>query len=244
MMNKNNQEKGKNQEVPIRTFYPNPDNYDTRKDTRIARTVRVEFPPDRGPFERRMFWEHLKRLGIEEMLETCGTTAKKNEFILTFETMGATKIFKDFGDFETEKGIPCRVNIKKPEKRNFNGKISVPIKVHWVPYHIDMQVALSELEKEPGIKITGARYDTIKNDPEMSHIRTGLRTVWVEVDNTEVIPHKIQWKNKGEKGTALLIIFGRAVPCFRCWNNGHTRQDCVEVKCGKCHKFGHNTNSC
>jgi hypothetical protein len=169
---------------------------------------------------------------------------QKNEFILTFENTEATKIFKDFGDFETENGVPCRVNVQRPERRNYNGKISVPIKVHWVPYHIDMQAAPSELEKTPGVRITGARYDTIKNDPEMGHIRTGIRTVWVEVQNVEAIPHKIHWKSKGEKGTALLTVFGRAVPCFRCWDSGHSRQECAAIKCGKCHKFGHSTNLC
>jgi hypothetical protein len=51
-----NQEREKNQNVTNRTFYPNPDNFDKGKETRIARTVRVEFHPDRGPYERRMFW--------------------------------------------------------------------------------------------------------------------------------------------------------------------------------------------
>jgi hypothetical protein len=76
-------------------------------------------------------------------------------------------------------------------RRNTNGKLKVAIKCHWVPYHIDMGNALNQLEKIEGLKITGARYDTVRNDPLLKNVRTGVRTVWVKVDNIEKIPHKI-----------------------------------------------------
>jgi hypothetical protein len=73
---------GGNQPMTNATSYPNLDNHNRQKHTRMGRTVRAEFTP-RGPYERRMFWGHLKDLGIEDHLKTCGVTSKKNEFVLT-----------------------------------------------------------------------------------------------------------------------------------------------------------------
>lgn len=124
------------------------------------------------------------------------------------------------------------------------GKIRTAIKCHWVPHHVDMANALKELEATEGVKITGARYDTVRNDTLMKNVRTGIRTVWVEVDTMQNIPHKLEWQQGGQSGTALVTLFGRPVPCFKCWREGHTRADCTAPRCEICKKIGHGASNC
>jgi hypothetical protein len=227
------------------TDYPNPDVADNQINTRLRRAVKASFTANQGPYGRDKFTKHLNDLGILEELETCGATAQRNTFILTFATIRAAEEFKRAGNFTTADGLFCSLNPNRDTlRRNASGKLKVAIKCHWVPYHVDMGNALNQLEKIDGLKITGARYDTVRNDPLLKNVRTGVRTVWVEVDNIEKIPHKIEWQQGNQFGTALITVFGREVPCFRCWKSGHSRPECKEPKCDSCKKIGHFSQDC
>jgi hypothetical protein len=227
------------------TEYPNPDSVDENVATRQRRTVRATFTPNQGPYGRHSFSAHLINFNILNHLETCGATAQKNTFTLTFDTISAAQKFREAGDFVTGEGVTCRVDPGRDGIRfAANGKTRATVKCHWVPYHVDMANALKTLETMQGVKIKGARYDTVRNDPLLKDVSTGIRTVWLEVDNPNDIPHKIEWRQGLQSGTALITVFGRAVPCFRCWKDGHNRAECKEPKCDRCRQIGHFTDDC
>lgn len=227
------------------TEYSNPDSTDENVATRLRRTVRATFTPNQGPYGRHSFAAHLLDINILNHLETCGATAQRNTFTLTFDSLQAAQRFREAGDFVTSEGVTCRVDPGRDGIRfTDSGKIRATVKCHWIPYHVDMANALKTLEMTSGIKITGARYDTVRNDPNMKDVRTGIRTVWLEVERLSDIPHKIDWQQGLQSGTALVTVFGRAVPCFRCWRDGHNRADCTAPKCDKCRQIGHFSFEC
>lgn len=207
--------------------------------------MRASFTPNSGPYGRHNFAAHLLSLNLLNHLETCGATAQRHTFTLTFDSIPAAEHFKAAGDFTTSEGIRCMVNPQNNGQRlTVTGKIRTTVKRHWIPYHVDMANALFALEKTEGIKIVGARYDTARNDPLLKDVRTGIRTVWLEVDHLNCIPQKIEWQQGPQKGTALVTVYGRPVACFKCWREGHTRATCTAPRCEKCHKFGHYTFDC
>jgi hypothetical protein len=95
------------------TDYPNPDVADNQISTRLRRAVKASFTANRGPYVRDKFTKHLNDLGILEELETCGATAQRNTFILTFATIKAAEEFKRAGNFTTADGLFCSVNPNK-----------------------------------------------------------------------------------------------------------------------------------
>lgn len=218
----------------------NPDNNCPDGQTRLERTTRILLPKGVKGYSREMFIEHLNDTVGTNKLEACGPTNAPHIWQLTFLTKGDKDAFEKEGDFQAN-GQTARIIFPRDSPNRKRTRFY--IRVHWIPYHIHMTKALLELDSIPGIRILSANYDQCRT-PGMEHVRTTVRTVCIETEDTSLIPFYMKWGTKTEGGTAMITMKDRPPKCLKCGELGHVRKDCKAVKCSKCNAIGHTTESC
>jgi hypothetical protein len=107
-----------------------------------------------------------------------------------------------------------------------------------------MRAVVKALERIPEITVVSATYDKSVMDG-LKHVNSLLRTIWVETDSPQAIPHAINWQHEGQSGQSLVTMRNRAPVCLRCFQGGHMRKDCpLNLRCRVCARSGHDDPSC
>jgi hypothetical protein len=132
-------------------------------------------------------------------------------WLLTFTTLDAKEKFVNAGDFITREGAEARITAVKKQRH--------ALRLHWVPFYVPMRAVVKAFERIPEITVVSATYDKSVMDG-MKHVNSLLRTIWVETDSPQVIPHAINWQHEGQSGQALITMRNRAPVCLRCFQGG------------------------
>jgi hypothetical protein len=193
-------------------------------------------PKEGAPYNRKLFAEQLSKLDLLKNLEACGPSIQANIWLLTFDSAESkTKFIRGGEDFESN-GIKISVALPRSMAPN-----RYYIKLHWVPYEIPTQVAYNELQKIPGIKILSAGYENAREEGFQT-VRTGVRLLTIETKDPASIPYLSTWTFMGRNGRILISLKGRPQICLKC--SGHFIKDCTAVKCNKCYELGHTADNC
>jgi hypothetical protein len=215
-----------------------PDASDKNSDSRYLRTCTVTLPPRGGAYTRAIFLEHLRSTGCLAALEACGPTSAPHVWQFTFKSETEKRKFQDRGDFVTSTGLEARLVKPKP-KAAYNRH---NIRVHWVPYHVPMDVIKKRIEA-CNVKVVSAKYETA-NVEGFEAVKSLVRSLVVETTNPQNIPYTFKWSFKGQYGVGLVTIKGRAPYCMKCQSPGHRSGECKAPKCTKCSKVGHIASAC
>jgi hypothetical protein len=78
------------------------------------------------------------------------------------------------------------------------------------------------VEKYPELTVTSASYDKSVIE-RLKYVNSLIRTLWIETENPQSIPHAINWHSDGQTGQALVTMKNRAhAPVrLRCFEDGH-----------------------
>jgi hypothetical protein len=213
-----------------------PDELDGNYATRIHRTVRVSLPPGGRDYNRGSFAQRVEETCGLDKLEACGPMAAGHIWMLTFSNIDAKERFANAGDFKTREGAEARVSAVKKQRH--------AVRVHWVPFHVPMKAIVKAFERYPELTVTSASYDKSVIEG-LKHVNSLIRTLWIETENPQSIPHAINWHSDGQTGQALVTMKNRAPVCLRCFEGGHLRKNCpLNVKCRVCFQAGHDDPLC
>jgi hypothetical protein len=157
-------------------------------------------------------------------------------WMLTFVDVDSKDRFVAAGDFTTREGALAQVNAIKRQR--------YPIRVHWVPFYVPMAKVIKPFAEISGVKVVSAQYDKSVIEG-LTHVNSLVRTVWVETDTPNSIPHAINWRMEGQGGQALVTMRNRAPVCLKCFEPGHMRKSCpLFIKCRVCKQSGHDDSDC
>jgi hypothetical protein len=173
------------------TFRPfiNADVNDVNKEKRESRTTTASLSPKSG----------LKKLACLRFLEACGRMAAPHAWQFTFANVETMRKFKQEGDFKKSNCLEAR--FAAPRHRSSTRFLQFfLVRCHWVPYSVPMEIALKELAAIPGITILSSKYENIR-DPEMEHVRSGVRAVVIDTAQENSIPYILKWAYNGQKGS-------------------------------------------
>lgn len=117
--------------------------------------------------------------------------------MLTFASLEAKERFANAGNFPTREGAKARVTAVKRQRH--------AVRVHWVPFHIPMKAVVKAYENSSGLTVTSASYDKSAIDG-LKHVNGLIRTIWLETDNPQNVPHAINWSFERQHGQALVTM--------------------------------------
>jgi hypothetical protein len=158
--------------------------------------------------------------------------------MLTFVDVDSKDRFVAAGDFATREGALAQVNAVKRQRH--------PIRVHWVPFYVPMAKVIKPFTEISGrpIKVLSAQYDKSVMEG-LTHVNSLVRTVWVETDTPNSIPHAINWRYEGQRGQALVTMKNKTPVCLKCFAPGHMGKNCpLFIKCRVCKQSGHDEPDC
>ena len=90
--------------------------------------------------------------------------------------------------------------------------------------------------RQSGLQVVHAGFDNsvVKG---MEHVKSGIRTVTVETDQPNNIPHLFNWFFDGQSGRALVTMTGRDPICLKCNQVGHISARCDASYCRQCREY-------
>jgi hypothetical protein len=104
-------------------------------------------------------------------------------------------------------------------------------------------IELQNFAIKDSIKVSKEKY----NDPEMSHMESGVIVVEFKykLENNQRVTN-LTGPNKVSKFKCIIQLIGYPPKCLACLETGHISRECQKAKlfCSKCKKRGHQTENC
>ncbi|XP_077552084.1 uncharacterized protein LOC144166436 [Haemaphysalis longicornis] len=193
----------------------------------MNRTVVLHCDTKGRPYRIEDFRQPLKDLGVVQEASGIGAFQMSHVWLVKFRTDDAKKIV-DAGHLD-------RVCLVVDPNRQ-----EIRVKLHWVSFDVTNDTIRRIFGAYGEVKdVTSERWrveDFENADSTTRFVCLVLR----EGVTLDCLPHQLRLG----KGTALVVVPGRAPMCLRCNTAGHIRRECRVPKCGECHGFGHEQAEC
>ncbi|XP_077541900.1 uncharacterized protein LOC144153972 [Haemaphysalis longicornis] len=197
----------------------------------MNRTVVLHCDTKGRPYRIEDFRQPLMDLGVIQEVGGIGAFQMSHVWLVKFRTDDAKKKIVDAGHLDVKRRVCLVVDPNRQEIR---------VKLHWVSFDVTNDTIRRLFGTYGEVKdVTSERWrveDCENADSTTRFVRLVLR----EGVTLDCLPHQLRLG----KGTALVVVPGRAPMCLRCNTAGHIRRECRVPKCGECHGFGHEQVEC
>jgi len=188
-------------------------------------TVRLVAPAAGMPYSRMDFYAAVKSVVGQAAIIGMGQGERNNVWSVTLDSPEARM------QLLTADGLTAK---DRPIYITGCGKNEYRLVIQCLPIYVPTEM-LNERLSGYGLKVLRVQREKTKIDG--ADIYTGIRTMVVETDDPNKIPHTLPWSYDGEKGEMFVTMKGRSPLCFRCRLVGHTRKECKALYCLKCRKY-------